>query len=125
MLTDERHQIIRDRLAVDGRVLAGELANRFGVSEEENSRSGLKKNFLLSVAGGVEELNGPEWEEAMEKGKEPDSAMQKSLKAQEELGSKLGIRYGQAMVIEGPGGNETLQENASLAEIEAAIAKVE
>lgn len=34
MLTDERHQIIRDRLAVEGRVLAGELASRFGVSED-------------------------------------------------------------------------------------------
>jgi protein-disulfide isomerase len=101
-----------------------EEAERFGVSEEENRRSGLRKNFLLSVAGGVEELNGPEWEEAMEKGKEPDSAMEKSLLAQEELGSKLGIRYGQAMVIEGPHGNETLQENASLAEIEKAIEKV-
>ncbi|RUW68524.1 DeoR family transcriptional regulator, partial [Mesorhizobium sp. M1E.F.Ca.ET.063.01.1.1] len=26
MLTEERHQFIRDRLAADGRVLAGELA---------------------------------------------------------------------------------------------------
>ena len=34
MLTDERHQIIRDRLAAEGRVLAGELATRFGVSED-------------------------------------------------------------------------------------------
>jgi hypothetical protein len=100
-------------------------ADRFGVSEAENSRAGLRKNFLLSVAGAVEELNGPEWEEALEKGKDPDSGMSKSLESQEELGSNLGIRYGQAMVIEGPHGNETLQENASLAEIEAAIAKVE
>jgi protein-disulfide isomerase len=100
-------------------------ADRFGVSEAENRRSGLHKNFLLSLAGGVEELNGPEWEEALEKGKEPGSAMEKSLAAQEEIGANLGIRYGQAMVIEGPRGNETLQENASLAEIEAAIAKVE
>jgi protein-disulfide isomerase len=100
-------------------------ADRFGVSEAENNRSGLRKNFLLSLAGGVEELNGPEWEEALEKGKEPDSAMNKSLEAQEELGSKLGIRYGQALVIEGPHGNETLQENASLGEIEKAIEKVE
>ena len=100
-------------------------ADRFGVTEAENRRSGLRENFLDSVAGGVEELNDPEWEEALEKGKETNSAMSKSLQAQEELGSKLGIRYGQAMVIEGPHGNETLQENASLAEIEAAIAKVE
>ncbi|TIX34811.1 MAG: DeoR/GlpR transcriptional regulator, partial [Mesorhizobium sp.] len=34
MLTDQRHQIIRDRLAVEGRVLAGELASHFGVSED-------------------------------------------------------------------------------------------
>ena len=43
-------------------------ADRFGVSEAENSRAGLRKNFLLSVAGAVEELNGPEWEEALEEG---------------------------------------------------------
>jgi Thioredoxin len=101
-----------------------EEADRFGVSEAENNRSGLHQNFLLSLAGGVEELNGPEWEESLEKGKEPESAMRKSLEAQEELGSRLGIRYGQAMVIEGPRGNETLQENAGLGEIEAAIEKV-
>ena len=34
MLTDERHQIIRAQLAAKGRVLAGELAARFGVSED-------------------------------------------------------------------------------------------
>ena len=34
LLTDERHQIIRAQLAAKGRVLAGELAARFGVSED-------------------------------------------------------------------------------------------
>jgi len=53
------------------------------------------------------------------------SATEVSLKQQEELGSKLGIRFGQALVIEGPGGNETLQENPSLKEIERAIEAVE
>jgi protein-disulfide isomerase len=100
-------------------------ADRFGVTEAENRRSGLRENFLDSVAGGVEELNDPEWEAALEKGKEPDSAMSKSLQAQEELGSKLGIRYGQAMVIEGPDGNVTLQENPTLKEVERGIEKVE
>jgi protein-disulfide isomerase len=102
-----------------------EEADRFGVTEAENKRAGLRENFLDSVAGSVEELNDPEWEEELEKGREPDSVMTKSLEEQEELGSKLGIRYGQAMVIEGPHGNETLQENATLAEIEKAIEKVE
>jgi protein-disulfide isomerase len=100
-------------------------ADRFGVTEAENRRSGLRENFLDSVAGGVEELNDPEWEEALEKGKETNSAMSKSLQAQEELGSKLGIRYGQAMVIEGPHGNITLQENPTLKEVEQGIEKVE
>jgi protein-disulfide isomerase len=102
-----------------------EEADRFGVTEAENKRAGLRENFLDSLAGGVEELNDPEWEEDLEQGREPDSVMTKSLEEQEELGSKLGIRYGQAMVIEGPRGNETLQENASLAEVERAIGKVE
>jgi protein-disulfide isomerase len=100
-------------------------ADRFGVTEAENRRSGLRENFLDSVAGGVEELNDPEWEEDLEKGKEAGSTMSASLEAQEELGSKLGIRFGQAMVIEGPHGNETLQENPTLKEVEAAIEKVE
>jgi protein-disulfide isomerase len=99
-------------------------ADRFGVTEAENRRSGLRENFLDSVAGGVEELEDDEWEEAFEQGREPNSAMSKSLEAQEELGSKLGIRYGLAWVIEGPNGNETLQENPSLKEVEAAIEKV-
>jgi protein-disulfide isomerase len=100
-------------------------ADRFGVTEAENRRSGLRENFLDSVAGGVEELNDPEWEESLEESKVSGSAIEASLKQQEELGSKLGIRFGLAMVIEGPGGNETLQENPSLKEVERAIEKVE
>lgn len=100
-------------------------ADRFGVSEAENRRSGLRQNFLDSVAGGVEELEEGEWEEAFKEGKEPGSAMEASLQAQEELGEKLGIRYGVAMVVEGPNGSQTLQENPSLAEIEKSIEKVE
>jgi hypothetical protein len=100
-------------------------ADRFGVTEAENRRSGLRENFLDSLAGGVEELEDNEWEEAFVQGREPESAMTKSLAAQEELGSKLGIRYGLAMVIEGPDGNATLQENPTLKEVERAIEKVE
>jgi hypothetical protein len=100
-------------------------ADRFGVSEAENRRSGLREDFLTSLAGGVEELEHNEWEEAFEKGKADGSAMEKSLLAQEELGSRLGIRYGLAMVIEGPNGNQTLQENPTLKEVERAIEEVE
>ncbi|HVW46148.1 MAG TPA: thioredoxin domain-containing protein [Solirubrobacterales bacterium] len=100
-------------------------ADRVGVSEAENRRSGLRENFMESLAGGVEELEDEEWEQAFEEGKEKGSAMERSLKAQEELGAKLGIRYGLAMIVNGPGGSVTLQENPTLPEVEAAIAKVE
>jgi hypothetical protein len=100
-------------------------AHRFGVSEAENRRSGLSENFLDSLAGGVEELEAEEWETSLEEGKVKGSPMEQSLLAQEELGSKLGIRYGLAMVIEGPHGNATLQENPTLGEVERAIEKVE
>jgi protein-disulfide isomerase len=100
-------------------------ADRVGVSEAENRRSGLRQNFIDSLAGGVEELEDEEWEKAFEEGKEKGSAMEKSLLAQEELGSKLGIRYGLAMIVNGPGGSVTLQENPTLPEVEAAIKKVE
>jgi protein-disulfide isomerase len=102
-----------------------EEAEKFGVTEAENNRAGLKTDFLTSLAGGVEELNGPEWEEAMKTAREPESPITKRLEADEELGSKLGIRYGQAMIVTGPHGTETLQENAKLGEVEKAIAKVE
>ncbi len=100
-------------------------ADRFGVTEAENKRSGLRENFLDSVAGGVEELEAAEWQEAFDDGRELGSPMTTSLEAQQELGSKLGIRYGIAMVIEGPKGSETLQENPTLKEVETAIEKVE
>lgn len=100
-------------------------ADKYGVSEAENRRAGLRENFLESVAGGDEELEAEEWKEAFEEGKEGGSAMNASLEAQQELGSKLGIRYGIAMVVEGPAGSETLQENPTLAEVEKAIEKVE
>jgi protein-disulfide isomerase len=100
-------------------------ADNFGVSEAENRRSGLRQNFLDSVAGGVEEIEQEEWEEAFKEGKESGSAIEASLQAQEELGEKLGIRYGVAWIIEGPNGSKTLQENPSLAAIERAIESVE
>ncbi len=102
-----------------------EEAEKFGVTKEENNRNGLKTDFLTSIAGGVEELNGPEWEEAMATARDSSSPITKRLLADEELGSKLGIRYGQAMIVTGPHGTETLQENAKLGEVEAAISRVE
>ncbi len=83
------------------------------------------QEFLDSVAGGVEELNAPEWEAALEEDGQSDGPIAARLKGYDELGSKLGIRTGQAAIVTGPRGTETLQDGPSLAEIEAAIAAVE
>jgi len=94
-------------------------------NQEEAKKFGVDQNFLDSVAGGVEELNFPEWEKDLEENGGPKGLYAKRLEGYEKLGEQLGIRVGQAMIITGPGGTETLQEGASLAEIEAAIHKVE
>lgn len=85
----------------------------------------LFEGFEKSIAGGVEELEFEEWIQDLEKAKVSDSAIQKRLEGYEELGSNLGIRYGQAMVVNGPNGTRTLQEGPSLGEVKRAIAAVE
>jgi Thioredoxin len=83
------------------------------------------QDFIDSVAGGVEELNAPEWESTLEEAEESNSVIAKRLISYEELGSKLGIRTGQAAILTGPNGTETLQDGPKLGEIERAIAAVE
>ena len=94
-------------------------------NQEEAEKFGVDQDFLESVAGGVEELNFPEWKQDLEKNDQPGGPYAKRAEANADLGEKLGIRVGQAMILTGPGGTETLQEGPSLADIEAAIKTVE
>jgi protein-disulfide isomerase len=97
-------------------------------SQEEAKRFRTQKlfeNFEASIAGGIEELDIEEWEDELEKAKVSGSPIQKRLEGYEELGRNLGIRYGQAMIVNGPNGTRTLQEGPSLATVERAIAAVE
>ncbi|HET9154287.1 MAG TPA: thioredoxin domain-containing protein [Solirubrobacterales bacterium] len=97
-------------------------------SQEEAKRFRTPKlfeGFEKSIAGGVEELEFEEWKQALEEAKVSGSAIQKRLEGYEELGRDLGIRYGQAMIVNGPNGTKTLQEGPSLAEVKRAIAAVE
>src|SRR5262249_46584561 len=94
-------------------------------NQEEAEKFGVDEDFLESVAGGVEELNFPEWKEDLETKGRSDGPIAKRLEGYEELGQQLGIRVGQGMIVTGPNGTETLQESPSLAEIEAAIERVE
>jgi protein-disulfide isomerase len=94
-------------------------------NQDEAPNSGVNQDFLASVAGGVEELDGGEWEADMEKNLDSDGPVGRRLEADEELARGLGIRYGQAMIVTGPNGSVTLQEGPTLAEAEQAIAEVE
>jgi protein-disulfide isomerase len=94
-------------------------------NQEEAGHFGVDQDFLDSIAGGVEELNAPEWEEDLEENGKPGGAIDERLKGYEETGQDLGIRVRQTAIVTGPNGTETLQDGPSLAEIEAAIEAVE
>ena len=94
-------------------------------NQDEAERVGIDQDFLDSIAGGVEELNGPEWEDAMEKATESGSEISTRLERYEEIGRDLEIRTGQAMIISGARGTKTLQDSPKLGEVERAISEVE
>jgi hypothetical protein len=94
-------------------------------NQEEAGHFGVDQDFLDSIAGGVEELNGPEWEEDLEDNGGPDGAISKRLEGYEQLGSDLSIRVRQAMIVSGPNGTETLQDGPSLGQVERAIEAVQ
>jgi hypothetical protein len=94
-------------------------------NQDEAERFGVDREFLASVAGGVEELDLEEWDADLEKNGAPGGPIEQRLEGYEELGRDLEIRTGQGMVVTGPSGTVTLQEGPSLAEVEAAVAEVE
>lgn len=96
-------------------------------NQEEIKGAGSKRfeAFADSVAGGVEELNAPEWESTLEGSTDADSPIQQRLEGYDQLGQELGIRIGQGLILTGPGGTKTLQDSAKLGEIETAIEEVE
>jgi hypothetical protein len=94
-------------------------------NQDEAERFGVDQDFLDSVAGGIEELNEPEWLSYLEENGGSDGPIAKRLEGYDELGSNLGIRTRQAMIVSGPGGTRTLQDGPSLPRVEAAIAAVQ
>jgi protein-disulfide isomerase len=93
-------------------------------NQDEAERFGIHQDFLDSVAGGIEELNEPEWLSYLEDHGGSEGAISKQLEGYDELGTNLGIRTRQAAIVSGPGGSRTLQDGPTLAQIEAAIEAV-
>lgn len=94
-------------------------------NQDEAARFRIDQDYLASVAGGVEKLDLREWERDLEGKGLSGGPIEERLQSQEELARGLKIRTGQGMIVSGPNGTETLQEGPSLAEVEAAIEKVE
>jgi protein-disulfide isomerase len=93
-------------------------------NQDEAKKFGVHQEFLDSVAGGIEELDEPEWLQYLEEDGGSDGPVAKQLEGYDELGTRLGIRTRQAAIVSGPRGTRTLQDGPSLAEIEAAIEAV-
>jgi protein-disulfide isomerase len=94
-------------------------------NQDEAKRFGIDQRFLDSVAGGIEELNEPEWLDYLESEGQSGGPIDRRLEGYEQLGTDLGIRTRQAAIVSGPHGTRTLQDGPSLAAIEAAIEAVE
>jgi protein-disulfide isomerase len=97
----------------------------FFASQDEAEKFGVDQDFLDTVAGGIADLDLPLWEKDLEEKGGADGAITRRLDGYEELGRDLGIRVRQAAIVSGPNGTVTLQDGASLPEIEKAIADVE
>jgi protein-disulfide isomerase len=93
-------------------------------NQSEAERFGIDNEFMASLAGSIGELDVPEWQQYLDSQGGSDGAIAKRLEADEELGTRLGIRTEQAMVLNGPSGTRTLQDAPSLAQIERAIEAV-
>lgn len=94
-------------------------------NQDEAERFGIDEDYLDSIAGGIEELNEPEWLSYLEEHGGSDGEISRRLEGYDELGRDLGIRTRQAAIVSGPNGTRTLQDGPSLARIEAAIEAVE
>ena len=94
-------------------------------NQDEAKKFGIDQDFLDSIAGGIEELNLPEWEQDFKEDDAPGSAITRRLEGYEKLGTDLGIRTRQAAIVTGPNGSQTLQDGPSLGQIEQAIQAVQ
>jgi len=93
-------------------------------NQDEARRFGVDNELMASIAGSIGELDLPEWQEYLDRQGGSGGSIAEKLEADEELGTKLGIRTALATIVNGPGGTRTLQDGPSLNQIERAIAAV-
>ena len=97
----------------------------FFLNQAEAERFGVDNELMASLAGSIGELDVPEWQQYLDREDGSDGAITRTLEGYEDLGTKLGIRAGQAMIVTGPDGTRTLQDGPGLAQIGRAIERVQ
>jgi protein-disulfide isomerase len=102
-----------------------QYAYLFFLNQAEAERFGIDDEFMASLAGSIGELDVPEWQQYLDAEGGSDGAIAKTLEGYEDLGTRLGIRAGQAMVVSGPRGTRTLQDGPTLRQVERAITAVD
>lgn len=94
-------------------------------NQDEAKRFGIDQDFLDSIAGGVEDLNEPQWQSYLDDNGGSGGAINRQLDSYDKLGTELGIRTRQAAIVTGPRGTRTLQDGPTLDQIERAIQAVQ
>lgn len=94
-------------------------------NQGQAERIGVTGDFLESLAGSISELDVPQWERDFADGGGADGSITRRLEAQDEVARGLGLRAEPSAIVSGPAGTETLQDSPTLAEIEAAVGRVD
>ncbi len=85
---------------------------------------GLDDEFLEDIAGAIQGVDLAIWLDDYEQSLEEGSEVIMRLEEQDKLAIDLGLRAAPAVVINGPGGSEVLQDAPELDQIRAAIEEV-
>jgi hypothetical protein len=94
-------------------------------NQGEAERFGIDDEFLESLAGSIGELDVGKWRDYLDREGGSSGAIAGKLEGYDELGTRLGIRTGQAAIVSGPSGTRTLQDGPSAGRIERAIEAVQ
>jgi protein-disulfide isomerase len=93
----------------------------FFVNQGEAERFGIGDRLMSTLAGSIGELDQVEWQATLDEQGASGGPIAERLEGYEDLGRGLGIRVGQAVIVSGPQGTQTLQDGPELSRIEQAI----
>jgi len=94
-------------------------------NQDQAKEQGLDEEFLTRLAESIEYMDTDQWKQDFDAGREKGSQMTADLQAQDQIAINLKIRAEPAVVVNGPGGTEIVQDAPDLAEIQAAISAVQ